>query len=208
MGITIHYKGRINDPVLPVRNTQTGNIDRLIDEISDICSDMKWKYTVIKKDENDIDHPPRLLVGQAVKGIVFSIHEGCEPVGFIFDKKGYLRSPISIPFYEENDKHQLVVSVKTQFSSPDIHIVLIKLLRYIKSKYIENLEVIDEGEYWETSNKERLKYLFDFLNEKLNMIGDILKENKTNFSESDSPEQIADKVEKLLLKYMFKNKKD
>ena len=66
----------------------------------------------------------------------------------------------------------------------------------------------DEGEFWETSNRERLKYLFDFLNEKLNMISDILEGNKNNFSKSDSPEQIADKVEKLLLKYMFKNKKD
>ena len=113
MGISVHYKGRINDPV---------NIDSLIDEISDICEDMKWEYTIIEKEENDIDHPP-------VKGIVFSIHEGCEMVGFIFDKKGYLRSPISIPYYEENDDNQLVVSVKTQFSSPDIHIVLIKLLR-------------------------------------------------------------------------------
>ncbi|MCG2716110.1 MAG: hypothetical protein L6422_07475 [Candidatus Marinimicrobia bacterium] len=198
MGISVHYKGRINDPVR--EGNLRLNIDRLIDEISDICGDMKWEYTVIQKEENDIDHPP-------IQGIVFSIHEGCEIVGFIFDKKGYLRSPISIPFYEENDNHQLVVSVKTQFSSPDIHIVLIKLLRYIKSKYIENLEVTDEGEFWETSNKERLKYLFDFLNEKLNMIGDILEGNKNNFSESDSPEQIADKVEELLSKYMFNNKK-
>jgi len=192
MGVTIHYKGRINDPVI---------INSLIDEISDICEDMKWEYTIIEKEENDIDHPP-------IQGIVFSIHEECEPVGFIFDKNGRLRSPISIPFYEENDKHQLVVSVKTQFSSPDIHIVLIKLLRYIKSKYIENLEVTDEGEYWETSNKARLKYLFDFLNEKLNIICDILEGNKNKFSKSDSPEQIADKIEELLSKYMFKNKKD
>jgi len=200
MGISVHYKGKINDPVLPVRNTQTGIIDSLIDEIGDICEDMKWEYTIIEKEENDIDHPP-------IKGIVFTIHEECEIVGFIFDKKGYLRSPISIPYYEENDDHQLVVSVKTQFSSPDIHIVLIKLLRYIKSKYIENLEVTDEGEFWETLNKERLKYLFDFLNEKLNMIGDILEGNKNNFYKSDSPEQIADQVEELLSKYMFNNKK-
>jgi len=39
------------------------------------------------------------------------------------------------------------------------------------------------------------------------VIGDILEENENNFSKSDSPEQIADKVEKLLSKYMFKNKK-
>jgi len=39
------------------------------------------------------------------------------------------------------------------------------------------------------------------------MIGDILEGNKNNFSKSDNPEQIADKVEELLSKYMFNNKK-
>jgi hypothetical protein len=68
--------------------------------------------------------------------------------------------------------------------------------------------VTDEGEYWETSNKERLKYLFDFLNEKLNMISDILEGNKNKFSKTDTPEQIADKIEELLSKYMSGNKKD
>jgi len=40
------------------------------------------------------------------------------------------------------------------------------------------------------------------------MICDILEGNKNTFSKSDSPEQIADKVEELLLKYMSNNKKD
>ncbi|MCK4288916.1 MAG: hypothetical protein KAW86_06910, partial [Bacteroidales bacterium] len=83
----------------------------------------------------------------------------------------------------------------------------IKLLKYIKSKYISNLEVTDEGEYWETSDMERLKYLFDFLDNKINIFRDILEGNKEIFSKSDSPELIADKIEKLLLKFMSNKKK-
>jgi hypothetical protein len=192
MGITIHYKGKIDDVEMT---------DNLIYEISDICNDMGWDSTIIKKEKNDINHPP-------IKGIIFTIHKGCEVVGFIFDKNGFLRSPISIQYYDESDKYQLIVSVKTQFSSPDIHIVLIKLLKYIKTKYISNLEVTDEGEYWETSDMERLKYLFDFLDNKINMFRDILEGNKEIFSKSDSPELIADKIEKLLLKFMSNNKSD
>ena len=191
MGITIHYKGKIDDVEM---------IDNLIFEISDICNDMGWDSTIIQKEKNDINHPP-------IKGIIFTIHKGCEVVGFIFDKNGFLRSPISIQYYDESDKYQLIVSVKTQFSSPDIHVVLIKLLKYIKTKYISNLEVTDEGEYWETSDMERLKYLFDFLDNKINMFRDILEGNKDIFSKSDSPELIADKIEKLLIKYMSNNKK-
>ena len=45
------------------------------------------------------------------------------------------------------------VSVKTQFDSPDTHIWIIGLLKYLKKRYIANLEVRDEGEYWETGNR-------------------------------------------------------
>ncbi|MCK4407942.1 MAG: hypothetical protein KAV44_09720 [Bacteroidales bacterium] len=190
MGITIHYKGKIDDVEM---------IDNLICEISDICNDMGWDSIIIKKEKNDINHPP-------IKGIIFTIHKGCDVVGFIFDDNGFLRAPISIQYYDESDKYQLIVSVKTQFSSPDIHVVLIKLLKYIKTKYISNLEVTDEGEYLETSDMERLKYLFDFLDNKINMFRDILDGNKEIFSKSDSPELIADKIEKLLIKYMSNNK--
>ena len=190
MGITIHYKGKIDDVEMT---------DNLIYEISDICNDMGWTSTIIQKEKNDINHPP-------IKGIIFTIHKGCDAVGFIFDENGFLRSPISIQYYDESDKYQLIVSIKTQFSSPDIHVVLIKLLKYIKTKYISNLEVTDEGEYWETSDMERLKYLFDFLDNKINMFRDILEGNKEIFSKSDSPELIAEKIEKLLIKYMSNKK--
>lgn len=189
MGITIHYKGKIDDYAM---------IDNLILEISDICNDMGWNKTIIEKKENDIDHPP-------IKGIIFTIHQGCELVAIIFDEKGFLRSPISIEYYDENDKYQLIVSVKTQYSSPDIHVVLIKLLKYIKSKYINNLEVTDEGEYWKTSDMKRLKYLFDYIMKKINLVGDILEGNEEIFSKSDTPENIADKIEKLLLKFLPNN---
>jgi hypothetical protein len=40
------------------------------------------------------------------------------------------------------------------------------------------------------------------------MISDILEGNKNKFSKTDTPEQIADKIEELLSKYMSGNKKD
>jgi hypothetical protein len=49
MRITIHYKGKIDDVEM---------IDNLIYEISDICNDMGWDSTIIKKEKNDINHPP------------------------------------------------------------------------------------------------------------------------------------------------------
>jgi len=44
---------------------------------------------------------------------------------------------------------------------------VIKLLKYIQKKYVDNLEVIDEGDYWQTKDAILLKGKFDFLTEKM-----------------------------------------
>ena len=58
--------------------------------------------------------------------------------------------------------------VKTQFAGADIHIKVVELIKEL-GKYFENLEVSDEGEYWETGSLSRLLY-------HLNMVNNILKE--------------------------------
>ncbi len=42
------------------------------------------------------------------------------------------------------------VSVKTQFAKPEAHVALIETLAAIRERYIADLEVRDEGGYWET----------------------------------------------------------
>jgi hypothetical protein len=46
--------------------------------------------------------------------------------------------------------------VKTQFAPIHTHVVIIKLLRHLKTKYIHNLEVSDEGGYWDSGDMEQL----------------------------------------------------
>jgi len=60
MGITIHYKGKLNTPNL---------IEPFCEEVQDIARSMEWEYTVIgpeKKDKNGL------------KGLIIKPHEKAE----------------------------------------------------------------------------------------------------------------------------------
>ena len=59
--------------------------------------------------------------------------------------------------------------VKTQFAGIDIHIEILGLFTKIKP-FMQKLNVIDEGEYWETKNKETLKVNFEFVTKSMAQI--------------------------------------
>ncbi|OQX76919.1 MAG: hypothetical protein B6D64_09065 [Bacteroidetes bacterium 4484_276] len=187
MGISIHYNGSLKS-----RN----EIDKLRDELADISRDMGWDATFVEPtDEDKKTHPP-------IYGIIINLRNGCELFSFIFDNDGKLRNSIALSHFDYSDKYQIGACIKTQYSSPEQHIIIIKLLRYIKKVHIKDLQVVDEGGYWESSDKERLTYLFNFLNEKLAELCDILEGSKKDIEGIDNPEKLAVKLENLLRKHL------
>ena len=195
MGITIHYKGKLNSSDL---------IEPFCNEIEDIAKDMDWKYSIL---ENDLYKPnsSRIDNGNIIghiplKGISLSIHKDAESLSFYFDKDGNLRNLFSMTFLSEDELSESSDFVKTQFAPIQIHITIIKLLKYIKSKYINNLEVIDEGDYWISQDEELLKKKFDFLNEKINEVGNLL--NNIEFNKDDSVKTMVDRIESVLRNYL------
>ena len=99
------------------------------------------------------------------------------------------------------------MSVKTQFAPLHVHINIVKLLKYIGKKYIANLEVNDEGNYWQTGDREILAKKINFLSKKIDELAEALSaaeiENTNHLSEKDLP----DKIERIL-KENFKRQKN
>ncbi len=155
---------------------------------------MQWKSVIIDP-SNDKEHHP-------LTGILVDMQNGSELMPFIFDDKGFLRSIVSLNHFAENEDYQKIVSIKTQYSSAKYHIALIKLLRYIKNKYISNMQVTDEGEYWESSSAERLEQLMEFLNQKLNYICDVLKGTEDQYSGIEDSDKLANKLEQIILRHI------
>ena len=84
----------------------------------------------------------------------------------MFDETGRIRSMLLLTQNEltPDDLKAFYTNttfVKTQFAPIDVHITIVKLLKYIKKKYFPSLNVSDEGEYWETGDEALLKKNLD-----------------------------------------------
>lgn len=198
MGLTLHYKGELND---------INQVHKLKDELIDIAETMNWKWDSLDGDWKKlptaelIQHEEGIRIAGhlPLKGMSFTPHPDCEPVSFYFDSLGRLGTPISMVLINEGRLKDEApwISVKTQFASAKVHITIVKLLKYIKEKYITNLQVDDEGSYWETGDENILKEKMDFITQKLDMLESALSnlhvEGK-DFTEED----IVKAIEKIL----------
>ena len=137
MGVTIHFEGRLK--------TQS-DFNKVIDiglkfakrKSSDIIKlDNKKKLLQRVKNEEDWDYEGE------VKGIQFQPHENSDPIVLEFDTDLYIQE-----------------YCKTQFSDISTHIEVIQFLRDIEPHF-ENLTVVDEGEFWETSDIKILEQKFE-----------------------------------------------
>ena len=197
MGITIHYKGKLNKPDL---------LNTFCYEIKDIAKDMNWSFNILNNDLNKpnssyMDEDGYIKGHIPLRGVNVIIHPKAESLSFLFDKNGNLRNILMMTYKNGKESEASYIFIKTQFAPIEIHITIIKLLEYVKRKYISNLEVIDEGNYWETRDKKILEEKSSFLNKKIDQIGNIISEIKVDGA--DSPETILRKIEDVLNKKLL-----
>ena len=69
----------------------------------------------------------------------------------------------------------------------------------MKKRYISDLQVSDEGQYWETGDIRIVKDKMDLINEKIEHIANNLSSSRFGDISGLSAEQIALKIEQLLL---------
>jgi len=197
MGITIHYKGKLNN--LDLLNT-------FCDEIKDIAKDMNWSFNTINNDLNKpnssyMDENGHIKGHIPIKGVNVIIHPKAESLSFLFDKNGNLRNLLMMTYKNGKESEGSYIFIKTQFAPIEIHITIVTLLVYIKKKYISNLEVIDEGNYWETHNKKILKEKLSFVNKKIDKLRTLISEIKIDGT--DTSETILRKIENVLKKKLL-----
>ncbi len=185
MGVTIHYKGKLNS---------ADNIDSFCEEMEDIAKSMDWKCSAFNFDDKS---------NVPLKGVIIGPHEKSEPLPFMIDKNGFLRNPFMLEISKGDDKFTWFNHTKTQFAPVEIHIAVIKLLKYIQQKYISSLDVYDEGDYWQTGDEKILKRKIDFLNSVMDQLEDVL--NTIEIEKGSSAESIADKIEEVLKNTKFRN---
>jgi hypothetical protein len=132
MGVTIHFAGRIRDAEA---------LEVLLEAIWKSAQVHGWpawridnESVTLKRviDEEDVDY-----VGPT-RGIGMEPHPDAEPLIFEFDQDMFMQD-----------------YCKTQFAGLVAHVQIIEFLRRIAPQFTE-LSVEDEGEYWETGDREVL----------------------------------------------------
>lgn len=207
MGVSIHYKGQLDNKT---------SVHQLIEEIQDIAETMNWTYHCLDEDWNKksqvkLEHHDGQthIKGHAgLKGISFCPHPESETVWLFFDADGCLNSPINMVMKDNFEDASILswLSTKTQFAGTDTHIAIIKLFRYLKKKYISNLEIEDEGGYWYSNNRTQLEEKINGINIAIDMLTDAF--TNLPLSSDDDAESMVRKIENLLKDLGFENASD
>ncbi len=200
MGVSIHYRGKIAD---------ISAINVLCDEMALVADKMDWTCTRLDDDWSkpanatiEVTEKGSQITGHlALKGIAFSIHPNCESLRFFFDAGGNLCDPVSMILISEGalKPEDVWIFVKTQFAGPETHVWIVGLLKYIQKHYLPELQVRDEGEFWETGNYETLKEKMNLINDKMDVISSELSRVTGSNIERLSADELASMIEALIL---------
>ena len=133
MGVTIHFDGKLKSE---------NNYQLIIESAKEFAQQNEMTFNLFHesdklllrvRDEKEWDY--RGLT----RGIRIQPHENSDPLNLEFDEDNYIQE-----------------YCKTQFASIETHIKIIDFLESIETNF-ESLSVFDEGEYWETHDKEILE---------------------------------------------------
>jgi len=173
-----------------------------------IADRMNWHYACLDEDWSqsanatiEISEQGSQITGHLpLKGIVLTLNPKCETLEFLFDSNGNLRDPISMVNISEGTlkPEDVWISVKTQYAGPETHKWVVGLLKYLKKLYLTDLEVQDEGAYWETGDFEILKKKMDFVGEKIAGVSEVLSRVTKGHIESFSTDEVASMIEALV----------
>jgi hypothetical protein len=135
MGITIGYRGRLAD-LARIEDFE----DRLVD-----CALELGAAAQIWRSWPD-DNPERI-----VRGVILVLAPGQEPASLLLSPEGWLIGLTDIKDAEEGRlKAPPWCSIKTQFGPVEGHVALVELLAALNREFLPELEVSDDGGYWET----------------------------------------------------------
>ncbi|MEL7220743.1 MAG: hypothetical protein AAGJ93_05450 [Bacteroidota bacterium] len=133
-----------------------------------------------------------------LKGIIFSVHDQAESIFMTFDRQQRLLAPINViagDIYPTLDD-MFWAHTKTQLAGPDSHALICRLLRYLKDRYFDQLEVLDEANYWESQDVEALQRAFVQTASAIEIFKEVLEEQQAS-SSPKTVEELAQKIEEL-----------
>lgn len=182
MGVTIHYRGRIKDLDL---------VETLEDRIVDVALELGGFARIWRSQS---DKKP----GRIVRGVMLDLAPGLEPVSLLIGPDGRLVPLHAIEDAEEGRLDEAPwVFVKTQFGAIEAHVALVGLLDALRKEFFPDLEVRDEGGYWETRDLAALREKRGVVTAALHGMERALRDHPLSPEAAEDPEIVARHVARL-----------
>jgi hypothetical protein len=182
MGVTIHYRGSL------------ANLDRIEDfedRVLDLALEMGGQARIWRT-AND-DDPRRM-----VRGVLLDLFPGQESTSLLISPEGWLIGLFDI---EEAEKGTLAEPpwcwVKTQFGPIEGHVALIEMLAALKREFLPDLEVSDEGDYWETRDLAGLSTKFGQVQAAMEAMADGLRSHGLSREAAEDPSILMSRIERI-----------
>ena len=160
MGVTISYRGSLAD---------IERVEDFEDRVLDLALEIGGQARVWRSVHDD---DPR----RVVRGIMLDLYPGQETTSLLISPEGWL---INLFEMEDAEKGRIAEPpwcfVKTQFGSVEGHAALVEMLAALKREFFPDLEVNDEGGYWETRDLAALRHKMEYVQSAIDGLGDALR---------------------------------
>ncbi len=149
MSTTVHYFGKIKS---------SEAIREIQEEFREIAQVSGWSHEMVDHVFTQEGEMPATRL--TLRGIRITLNKTTSPLQLTFDKDGYLShiyyekapadlmSPLPQGKATRQVLHQVHTSTGARAGDSATHITVVKLLDYVKKRYVPNLEVIDNTGYW------------------------------------------------------------
>ncbi len=182
MGTTIHYSGTLDD---------MNRVEEMEDRVMDLVFALGGRATIWR---SFADHDPSRIV----RGMMLEMTPGQEAISLLVSPEGHF-----IPLFQIEEAERSAFTeppycfVKTQFGSIAGHVAIVFLLDALKKEYASNMQIRDEGEYYETRDFRRLQRKVEFLDEAMRSLGDGLREHGMSAEAMEDSMIVAKRIERV-----------
>jgi hypothetical protein len=182
MGITIAYRGRLTD-LTRVEDFE----DRLVDFALEVGGQVRiWRTWAD-------DNPARV-----VRGVILDLAPGQESTSLLLSPEGWLINLTEIEDAENGRLKELPwCFVKTQFGPVEGHVALVEMFAALKREFLHDLEVSDEGGYWETRDVAELVRRRELIRQAIDGLAEGLRRHGLSREAAEDPSILLRHVERV-----------
>jgi hypothetical protein len=182
MGVTIHYRGRLADLT---------RIEDFEDRLLDLALEVGGQAQIWR---SHADQDPR----RVVRGIILNLAPGQDSTSLLVSPEGWL---IGLTDIEDAERGRLTEPpwcfTKTQFGPVEGHVALVEMLAELRREFVPDLEVSDEGGYWETRDLAELGRRLGVVQQAIDAMADGLQRHGLSREAAADPDILMKRIERI-----------